>query len=148
MIGVRALGVVATLIVLSPAVLVGQRPSEEVRCNYTKRSVCDQSGCKPMAIGPAYMLVPPLVELSLAIAPRSQNDPQVAIRRCDDKGCTPAIVVTAESGVFLNAWKEDGGYMVKLATQTVDAANVRKGDFVEVASTLLTTLIGYGRCPW
>ena len=121
---------------------------DEIRCAYSRRSVCSPDGCRTIPIDTEYLLVPRLGDLQMAMAPRLSNEPVVTVRRCDAKGCTPIDVVSASSGVFLNVWKPDGGYMLKFVAHEVPLMDARRGDFVEVATAMLTTIVSYGQCPF
>jgi len=70
----------------------------------------------------------------------------VELRRCDDRGCTPIAVVAAESGVFLNLAAPSSGYLLKLTTTSETLLDLQAGQFVEVATQMLSTYLGYGRC--
>jgi hypothetical protein len=137
-----------SIVVLIPSIAVAQSAADEVRCNYTKRQVCDAKGCRDLPIADNYLLSPDLGAFSVAMPPQPSGEPVVSVRRCDRKRCSSVEVVSAKSGAFLNVWKPDGGYMLRFvydAEGLVPAA--RRGDFVEVATALLTTYVSYGRCP-
>ncbi len=125
--------------------LAGQH--DEYRCDYTHRESCGPNGCEEIPIDDAYLLVP---ELSVLRAVRT-NLPttNVVVRRCDSKGCTPVAVTSSASGAFLNVWKRDGGYMLKFVNRETDNPLLGPaGEFVEIATLFLTTLVGYGQCLW
>jgi hypothetical protein len=82
------------------------------------------------------------------MAPRLPDEPVVAVRRCDGKGCTPIDVVSAPSGIFVNVWKPDGGYLLKLVADETPLMDAGRGEFVEVATAMLTTIVSYGQCPF
>lgn len=120
-----------------------QAPPNEVRCEYVKRHVCSETGCRPFAIGPAFLIVPSLDQIIEDAWPG--GDP-VEVRRCDDRGCTPVSVLAVESGLFLNLTAPSSGYLLKLATDTDSIAALRKGQFVELATQGLSTYLGFGTC--
>ncbi len=121
---------------------------DEVRCSYTMRQHCLPAGCEELPIGTAFLLSPDLSVLRAATssAPHSFLP---SLRRCDDKGCTPFEVRSSPSGAFLNVWKTDGGYILKIYTGPQDdLVTLRHGAFVEAATSLLDTYISYGRCEF
>jgi len=134
----------AIVALLAPRKSTAQNLPDEIRCSYERQVVCNVDGCEEMELAGSYLLIPALSAM-LASTEGGVTAPS-QIRRCDEDGCTPAAVRTATSGIFVNVWKSDGGYMLKMATQTQDFVQVRRGDFVEVATSLLATIIGYGRC--
>jgi hypothetical protein len=63
---VRSLGTCAlavTLMALTVEELLGQA-RDEIRCDYSRRVVCSEAGCKSIPVGNAFLVIPPLEELS------------------------------------------------------------------------------------
>ena len=125
---------------LTPVAAMAQSTPDEVRCEYTHRVYCNASGCMdlPIVQNKSFLIVPALDQI--------QRSAQSVVRRCDDKGCTPVNVQAAPSGVFHNLASAPGGYLLKLALLTVELVDVKKGDFVEIATQNLGSFVGYGRC--
>lgn len=121
--------------------LVAQVRQEEVRCDYLRRTVCSAAGCKSIPIGKAFLVIPSLDNLN-TFDPELDKFPE--IRRCDDKGCTPVAVQPSPSGAFLNL--SSGGYILKLTTTSEELSGLIRGEFVEVTTQFLTTLVSYGSC--
>ena len=141
----RAIRVFFVLSLVAPVPALAQSVWDEVRCDYTRRAICDKTGCRDLAIRTAFLIVPPLDHLRRAIG---DHDLSPAVRRCDDKGCTPVMVQVVSSGIFLNVAAPQAGYILKVASSSVDLAEITRGEFVEVATQLLSTYIGYGRCKF
>ena len=122
-----------------------QAPGNEVRCSYGSRFTCNQSGCQPLEVEGAFLLVPRLDTIRTAFP--GEKPPEV--RRCDESGCTPVEVIPRRSGVFLNLTTAGGGYLLKFLTNDVNGtvAPMRAGDFVEVATQFLGVWVSYGHCP-
>lgn len=146
--GLRFFASLCLVPVLAAPAHDARQVKDEIRCTYSRRSACGPDGCKPIPIGTAYLLAPQLLDLQLAEAPRLPDEPVVAVRRCDGKGCTPIDVVSAPSGIFLNVWTADGGYMLKFVAEEVPLMDARRGDFVEVTTAMLTTIVSHGQCPF
>lgn len=143
------LGLVTLALVATPLrLLCAQGAAAENRCNYSIRYYCDENGCNSLPLEGEYLLIPDPRELQLAGIRNRYEGPPVQVRRCDAGGCTPVNVTSSLSGAFLNVWKQDGGYMLKFVTVSLDLIEVRAGQFVEVATSMLGTFISYGRCPW
>ncbi len=143
------LGFVTLALIATPLrLLCAQGAANEIRCNYTTRYYCDENGCTSVPPEGAYLLIPDSRALGLAGTRHRDDEPPVQVRRCDAGGCTPVNVTSSLSGAFLNVWKQDGGYMLKFVTVSLDLIEVRAGQFVEVATSMLGTFISYGRCPW
>jgi hypothetical protein len=140
----------ATLLGLLTLTGSAARPAQDQhRCTYDRRAVCDERGCRPIPVGQSYLLIPDRLDLELATAPRLEGDSIVSVRRCDEKGCTSVPVLTAPSGAFLNAWADGGGYVIKFVSHAEALGPAaRRGQFVEVATAMLTTYVSYGACPW
>ena len=136
---------VALLVLAVTTKSTAQGLPDEVRCNYTRQAVCDSEGCREMELGSSFLVIPALPDL-LRPSHQERSAPQLQIRRCDDTGCTPATVRAAASGVFVNVWKADGGYMLKVASETQEPAVIHRGDFVDVATLMLTSIVSHGRC--
>ncbi len=128
--------------VLATASLQG---SNEFRCTFTHRDVCDTNGCRPMPVGDMFLLIPQVKDFLDAGSRIRNGEAPVTIRRCDKKGCTPVEVNAAPSGGFINVWKLDGGYMLKLVA---GGAAGDAGDFVEVATLWTQVFVSYGTCAW
>ncbi len=121
--------------------LVAQVRDAEVRCDYSKRMACTESGCKAFPTGSAFLLIPSLERLN-TFDPELDKMPE--IRRCDDKGCTPVAVQPSPSGAFLNL--SSAGYILKLTEVTEQEFGLGRGNFVEVSTTWLAALVSYGSC--
>ena len=90
--------VAAGLFLASSMTGFAQAPGNEVRCSYGSRFTCNQSGCQPLEVEGAFLLVPRLDTIRTAFP--GEKPPEV--RRCDESGCTPVEVIPRRSGVFLN----------------------------------------------
>lgn len=125
---------------LTPIAAMAQRVPDEIRCEYTHRVYCNASGCMdlPIQLNKSFLIVPGLDQI--------QRSAQNVVRRCDDKGCTPVDVQVAPSGMFHNLASVRAGYLLKLALLTVELVDVKKGNFVEIATQNLDSYINYGRC--
>ena len=137
--------VAAGLFLASSMTGFAQAPGNEVRCSYGSRFTCNQSGCQPLEVEGAFLLVPRLDTIRTAFP--GEKPPEV--RRCDESGCTPVEVIPRRSGVFLNLTAAGGGYLLKFLTNDVNGtvAPMRAGDFVEVATQFLGVWVSYGHCP-
>jgi hypothetical protein len=127
-----------------------QAQDDEIRCNYSRKFVCAQSGCQEGPVGSAYLLLPRLSVLeeastSVRTGARAQLP---TLRRCDSDGCTAAQVTAIRSGVFTTILQPHGAYFLKIASEAV-AVDIgpHVGDFVEVASLILGTVTYFGSCP-
>ena len=81
----------AAWLVLAASSMAGfaQALGDEVRCSYGSRFTCDQSGCQPLEVEGAFLLVPRLDTLQSALTGEKQPE----IRRCDENGCTPMEII-------------------------------------------------------
>lgn len=136
----------STVIQLSGLLVLGlgtdarAQGSDEVRCNYSARSVCSRAGCAPSTGIPAFLVVPPLESLAGA----ALKNEGVEVRRCDRTGCTPIRVSVTLSGAYLNLAAPDRGYMLKLSL----GSNPHEAfqEFVEVATLMAAAYVGSGSC--
>lgn len=129
-------------IALLPLVIVAP---EEFRCTYTKKVECDEAGCAQGQIGTAYLLIPHPDSLVIASSrARYSRGPVPQIRRCDARGCSPIDVTAVPSGMFVNISSTGGGYYLKIVTQGMD--QVKRGMFVESATSFLATVTYWGAC--
>jgi hypothetical protein len=137
---------IALLAFLSAGVAQAQPAREEIRCAYESRAVCGAAGCRPLAVGDEFLVMPTIDDLwgDAILWGTIPSQPLPEIRRCDGKGCTPLPVVPSLSGAFLNL--SGGGYLLKLVTDDLEAIGMRQGSFVEVATSMLDTYIGRGVC--
>jgi hypothetical protein len=143
----------ATLVVwpllLSVTAAAAPERHDEIRCSYAHQVACSDTGCEPIPIGDRYLIVPSIAELRSARISHYGSRPPVVIHRCDSNGCTPVEATSAPSGVFLNVSAIGGGYILKLFDSApVYALDYKPGEFVEVATSFLTTFISYGRCTF
>ena len=88
----RAYLVAAGLFLASSMTGFAQAPENEVRCSYGSRFTCNQSGCQPLEVEGAFLLVPRLDTIRTAFP--GEKPPEV--RRCDESGCTPVEVINGE----------------------------------------------------
>jgi hypothetical protein len=122
---------------------------DDVRCNYTRRTVCEGTNCKAIPFGSSYLLSPPLTALEDADLPAEGQAPELEIRRCDSDGCTPVSVVVRWDGAFLDISGPSNGYMAKIYHyRPNELSSYRTGDFVEIATVGLLVEISYGHCPF
>ncbi len=136
------------LLVVGIAVCVGwvvNAQSDEFRCTYSRKIECSASGCQDSPIGSAYLLVPKIESLVSATIRAEGPGRLPIIRRCDSKGCSPVVVRASRSGAFVNVSQFDGAYFLKVGTVDL-TPDARLGDFVEVASTFLSTITYFGSC--
>ena len=84
--------VAAGLFLASSMTGFAQAPGNEVRCSYGSRFTCNQSGCQPLEVEGAFLLVPRLDTIRTAFP--GEKPPEV--RRCDESGCTPVEVINGE----------------------------------------------------
>jgi hypothetical protein len=54
------------------------------------------------------------------------------------------VVQASFSGAFINL--DTGGYLLNLTEISEETVELRRGDFVEVATAMLTTYVSYGAC--
>jgi len=119
-----------------------QASRDEVRCTYSRRQVCTRSGCEANPVGQAFLVIPALARIRAAML----DGRPVDLRRCDGRGCTPVTTMVSESGDFLILSAPRSGYLFKVATVSETLSGLRAGEFVEVATQILTTYVGFGRC--
>ena len=119
---------------------------DEVRCDYARKFQCAPSGCEEGEVGSAYLLVPKVDALLSATIQADGPADLPSIRRCDSSGCSPVTVRATRSGAFVNVSAGGGGYFLKFLAIDFDEG-VRRGDFVEVASTFLGAINYFGSCP-
>ena len=86
-----------------------QAPGNEVRCSYGSRFTCNQSGCQPLEVEGAFLLVSRLDTIRAAFP--GEKPPEV--HRCDESGCTPVEVSQGALESFLNLTTPGGGYLLK-----------------------------------
>jgi len=65
---------------------------------------------------------------------------------CDTRGCTAIAVRAVRGGAFVNIAQDGGAHFVKVAATDIPPG-IHKGDFVEVAARVLTTVTYVGSCP-
>lgn len=119
--------------------------SDEFKCKYSRKVECGASGCQETPVGTAYLLLPRIDSLVSATI-RADDTPQLpTIRRCDSKGCSAVVVRASPRGAFVNISQFDGAYFIKIGTVDLGPGS-RVGDFVEVASTFLSTITYFGSC--
>jgi hypothetical protein len=120
------------------------------RCEYVRRESCGPGGpCSKIEVRGSYLLIPPLLVLERAFSSAALASRPAVVQRCDDNGCSPVEVWAEHSGAFLNVWATNGGYILKLFTGPEDTltADLKVGDFVEVATLWLGAWVSTGRCP-
>ena len=130
---------VISILVAAPALLVGQVRNENTRCNYTRRMACGSGGCAAKQ-SEMFLLLP--ASVSELVTPT--GDTPAIVQRCDNAGCTDVPVVAFRSGAFVEVVSPGSGYLLKL--QATDVFGEGKGDFVEVATSLLAAMVSYGSC--
>jgi hypothetical protein len=145
---ITAIAVAAICVIGSDVVRAQQ--GESFKCDYRRVIICASSGCKEGEIGSAYLLVPPVGLLTAATnrADRVAGPPRPplpTIQRCVAKGCSPVVVRAVLNGAFINISQDNGAYFLKILTVDLGEGN-RIGDFVEVASTFLSTITYFGSC--
>jgi hypothetical protein len=125
-----------------------QAQDEEIRCNYSRKIVCAQSGCQEGPVGSAYLLLPRLSVLEEASTSvrTGARAPLPTIRRCDSNGCTAVQITATRGGVFTTIVQPYGAYFLKIASEAVDIGP-HVGDFIEVGSLMLGTVTYFGSCP-
>lgn len=124
--------------------LLGQ--DQDFRCNYALKIECTPAGCTSGDIGSAYLLLPHVDSLFGATVVANSPTELPTIRRCDSKGCSSVVVSASLNGAFINITQRDGTYFLKISTVDL-GEGLRLGDFVEVASQMLGTIMYYGSCP-
>jgi hypothetical protein len=103
----------------------------ELACFPTSRFNCYQTGCKPAAPG-AYFFVDYGTEGGTYF-------------RCDVKGCDSYPVKVTRSGLFTHFIpSENQAMLFKVITEDILLGD--KGEFVDVATLGLGTLVSYGKC--
>ncbi len=138
--------VAAWLFLASSMTGFAQAPGNEVRCSYGSRFTCNQSGCQPLEVEGAFLLVPRLD----TIRPAFPGEKPPEVRRCDESGCTPVEVIPRRSGVFLNLTTLGGGYLLKFLTNDVHGtlAPMRAGDFVGRAGDFVEVATQFPLCQY
>ena len=146
--GVVPCGLVVLVLLQPPGPTHAQ--DNEIRCNYSRKIVCSPSDCQESPVGSAYLLLPRLsvleeASLSVRTGARKQLP---SPRRCDSDGCKAVQVTALRSGIFTTIAQSPGAYFLKMASEAV-AVDIgpQVGDFVEVASLMLTTVTYFGSCP-
>lgn len=137
-------GVAAGALLLASGTLgFAQSIADEVRCSYTLRLVCSTEGCQQSDVGSSHLIVPPLQTLRVAVSTAAP----IEIKRCDAQGCSPVEITQAAGGGFLTLSGQNGAYLIKLyAGPTIEALELRTGDFTEVVTSMMTTFVAYGHC--
>ena len=141
--GTHRAAAVAALLVAGSVAAVG---ASDVRCDYTSKIECTASGCAAAPVAGAHLLLPDAATLIAETRRASDAASLPAIHVCDASTCSPIRVRAARSGVFANITQEGGAHFVKVA-MTDAGPGIRKGDFLEVAARLLTTVTYVGSCP-
>ena len=120
---------------------------DDIRCSYSRRTLCGEKGCRNVPLGDAYLLTPPITEIEAAAVRGADGTfPTFSVRRCDGKGCTPVDVTSRIDGAYLHLSAPGNGYLATFLT--LDSALLgRRGDFVEVGTFLLGVEVTYGHCP-
>lgn len=117
--------------------------AEEMKCAYSKRTICTSEGCTPVESEGIHLLLPALPTLKDAITAGAP----VQVKRCDAKGCTAVDITSAASSGFLTLSSMHGAYLLKVYGEPdIAEIELRTGDFIEVVTSLLTTYVGYGSC--
>jgi hypothetical protein len=132
---------ILSLVLGTPLVSQGN----EFKCGYSRKIECSASGCQETAVASAYLLLPKIDSLISATIRADGASQFPTIRRCDSKGCSPVTVRASVSGAFVNISQFDGAFFVKIGTVDLGPGS-RVGDFVEVASTFLSTITYFGSC--
>ena len=138
---------------LAPLALTAQVPASEIRCNYLARTMCIKGACSPITtdslIAGSFILLPSASQLLLAAHRVADN--VVDVRLCDSDGCSPVPMRASIDGDWLYLLQANGGTQyVKIylpADGTAQYGYVL-GEFVELESFLLNTVIGNGTCRW
>jgi len=119
----------------------------DFRCDYTRKILCDASGCKADPIGSAYLLLPNVRSMVTDTVLANSGPGLPTIRQCDSKGCDPVVVRAWLNGAFVDITQADRSYFIKIATIDFGAdQGVRLGDFVEVATVMVGTVTYFGSC--
>ena len=115
--------------------------AQEVRCNYESGRVCDSTGCAEIPSPPGFLILRHVDDMPLF--------KDFEIRRCDDRGCTPVTVSRSNSGIFTELGQRGGTYFLRV--QPFDpwpgGGEEGRGAFMEVAPSLMSVYVYYGRCP-
>jgi hypothetical protein len=120
--------------------LLSQRQADEIRCTYQRRDVCTDTGCKRVPVSSEYLLIPSLENLQDAAFDKKS----VQLRRCDNQGCSPFDLVPEMDGLYIDVPK--GGYIFKILWSGSNLTDGRRGDFIEVATLFLTSIVYRGHC--
>lgn len=113
-----------------PLALTGENPAGysfwedgvALRCEPQLTAVCTNEGCRSGSASTNWLELDP---------ERKQ------IRRCDQAGCDLYAPQVRYSGIFTVLAVPDSGHMIKISSQ---------GQYVEVATHLLDTVVYRGRC--
>jgi len=156
---------------LLPFLVPSTAQPQEIRCSYSRRTVCDTHECRSLATQQAFLLVPthPLQDVGFSDALEMRCDregcfAEMEVRMCDGSGCEPIAVRIQENGDFLMVGSVSRSYLLVIARANVDSftlrgswrgwgveqmpmPSMRVGDFVEVKTLHLVTLLSSGRCP-
>ena len=135
--------------------VLAQGANEEVRCDYRRREACVQTGCQSVVDAPlvsgSFLLVPSLPKLADALA----RGTDVEMRQCDAKGCTPFAMHVAGGEGMLNLTQTNRlttslRIWIGAAPGSRDqaAAAYLQGDFIEIETVRLSSVIGYGHCNY
>jgi len=132
-----------------------QSANEEVRCDYRRREACVQAGCRNIVDAPlvagSFLLLPSLPKLTDALA----RGIDVEMRQCDAKGCTPFAMHVAGGEGMINLTQANRlttsmriWIGADPASHEPAVAPYTLGDFIEIETVRLSTVIGYGHCNY
>src|SRR5690606_35745745 len=76
------------LLLASAGFALAQAAGGEVKCTYTKRSVCSIDGCKDTNIGSNHLRTPAFATMRASVEASAPFN----IQRCDDLECTPVAI--------------------------------------------------------
>lgn len=140
-------------VVITPLALIAQVPASEIRCNYKTRTACIKGECKPISteglVTGSFVLLPSVPDLLRAS--RKPNGGVVDVRLCDPDGCSPVPMRASIDGDWLYLLQANGGTQyVKVYVPANGPAEhgYIPGEFVELESFMLDTVIGNGQCQW
>jgi hypothetical protein len=129
------------------AAIAGAVPgAANIRCDYASRIECTAAGCAPSPVAGAYLLLPDAATLIAATQRAADAAGLPAIQVCDGNGCTSIAVRAVPGGAFVNIAQDGGAHFVKVAVRDIPPG-IRRGDFLEVAARVLTTVTYVGSCP-
>jgi hypothetical protein len=131
---------------LATAVAIVALPAADIRCDYVSRIECTAAGCAPSPVAGAYLVLPDAATLIAATQRAADAATLPAIQVCDRNGCTSISVRAALGGAFVNIAQDGGAHFVKVAMRDIPPG-IRRGDFLEVAARVLTTVTYVGSCP-